>query len=141
MKTLIFIFGLIYSLSSSSQISSNEERMIVKNMQAQEKCWNNGDIKGFMQYYWNSDSLQFVGSRGITFGWQKTLDNYLKSYPSREAMGILSFTILETKLISQNYAHVIGKWDLKREKPAGGYFTLLWKKIDGKWFIVVDHTS
>jgi hypothetical protein len=94
-----------------------------------------------MNSYWNNDSLKFIGSKGITYGWQKTLDNYIKGYPNKEAMGILTFTILEATQLSEISIYVIGKWELKKEKPSGGHFTLLWKKINNKWVIVADHTS
>jgi len=29
----------------------------------------------------------------------------------------------------------------KKEGDVGGYFTLLWKKLQSKWVIVADHTS
>lgn len=110
-------------------------------MKAQEISWNNADIPGFMNHYWNNDSLKFIGSKGITYGWKNTLENYLKSYPSKEEMGILTFTIVESTQLSKTSIYVIGKWELHKEKSVGGYFTLLWRKIDGKWVIVSDHTS
>lgn len=114
---------------------------VLKNMKAQEVAWNNADIKGFMTYYWQSDSLKFIGSKGITYGWQKTYDNYVKSYPTKEAMGILNFTIKEATQLSATSIYVIGQWKLNKQKIVGGYFTLLWKKINGNWVIVADHTS
>ena len=110
-------------------------------MAAQEQAWNNGNIPDFMKYYWNNDSLKFIGSKGITYGWQKTLENYLKSYPNKEAMGNLTFNIIEATQLSKTSIYVIGKWSLKKDKPAGGHFTLLWKKINSQWVIVADHTS
>ena len=110
-------------------------------MKIQEAAWNNGNVTEFMTYYWKSDSLKFIGSKGITYGWQKTLNNYLKSYPTKEAMGLLKFTILEASQLSKNSIYIIGKWELSKEKPVGGHFTLLWKKIKGDWVIVADHTS
>src|SRR5262245_44853394 len=110
-------------------------------MHIQEEAWNRGDIPGFMDYYWNNDSLKFIGSRGITYGWQPTLNNYKKSYPDQTAMGVLTFDITTIEVLSDTAVFVIGKWHLKKEKEAGGYYTLLWKKIAGKWVIVVDHTS
>lgn len=110
-------------------------------MKEQETAWNNGDIPGFMKHYWENDSLKFIGSKGITYGWKNTLDNYVKGYPDKEAMGILTFTLIEVTRLSRNSVYVIGKWELTKEKAAGGYFTLLWKKINGKWVIVADHTS
>lgn len=118
-------------------------------MAVQEAKWSEGDIRGFMEHYWKSDSLKFIGSKGITYGWQKTLDNYLKGYPNKEAMGVLTFEVLECTQLSPTAIYVIGKWNLKKDtsassvtgKPSGGHFTLLWKKINGNWVIVADHTS
>jgi len=138
MKRWIFIFFVTFSHYTFSQKAVIRVR---ENMKTQEEAWNKGDIKGFMEYYWKSDSLKFIGSKGITNGWQKTLDNYLKSYPNKEAMGTLTFTIIEVTQLSKTSIYVIGKWELKKEKPSGGHFTLLWKKIDKKWLIVSDHTS
>ncbi len=132
---------MIYILSASAQNPKKEIELVTKSMQAQETLWNSGDIKGFMRYYWNNDSLTFIGRKGINYGWQVTLDNYLKSYPTIEKMGQLSFTILEAKVLSEGIVYMIGKWDLKKENPVGGHFTLLWRKINGIWLIVSDHTS
>lgn len=141
MKTLWIIFCLFCGLSLFAQKQSKDVNQVLINMKAQEESWNKGDVRGFMNYYWNSDSLKFIGSKGITYGWQKTLDNYIKGYPNKEAMGILTFTILDATQLSETSIYVIGKWELKKEKPSGGHFTLLWKNINGKWVIVADHTS
>ena len=141
MKKLAFLFCLFWCCYTIAQNNNLISNTITNNMRAQEKFWNDGDIKGFMSYYWNSDSLKFIGSKGITYGWQKTLDNYIKGYPTKEAMGTLTFKIIECQALSETSAYVIGKWDLQKEKAAGGYFTLLWKKINGRWVIVADHTS
>lgn len=57
-------------------------------------------------------------------------------------MGYLTFDIRKVNLISSDHAFVIGGWHLKREKDElRGYFTLLFKKIEGKWKIIADHSS
>jgi ketosteroid isomerase-like protein len=94
-----------------------------------------------MSSYWKSDSLMFIGSKGISYGWQKVYDNYVKGYPDRSAMGTLHFTIIEIIQLSPTVIYVVGKWQLEKEKPAGGHFTLMWRKIGGQWLIVSDHTS
>ncbi len=141
MKKLLFVFFIIIALHSFSQKNEVEVENILSKMKEQESAWNMGDINGFMQYYWNNDSLKFIGSKGVTKGWQKTLDNYLKGYPNKESMGILKFTIIETEQLSNKCIYVIGKWELEKQKPVGGHFTLLWKKINNTWVIVCDHTS
>jgi len=132
------MFSCIYSFA---QIEKGDVKTVSNNMKAQVLAWNKADIKGFMDHYWNSDSLMFIGSKGVTYGWQKTYDNYVKNYPNKEAMGILKFTIIKTEQLSKTSVYIIGKWELEKEKPAGGHFTLLWKKINNKWVIVSDHTS
>lgn len=111
-------------------------------MKAQQTAWNFGDIDAFMKSYWQSDSLQFVGKSGLKLGWNTTLANYKKSYPTKEAMGRLQFNNLHVETIDGQAAYVIGKWQLFRDADTlGGHYTLFWKKIQSKWVIVSDHTS
>lgn len=137
---LILIITLITNRTFSQ--TDNMRSAIEKIMHEQELAWNKGDIDGFMLSYWNNDSLKFIGKNGIKYGWKNTLDNYKKSYPDKATMGELAFSIISVEQLSENSCYVIGKWNLKREKgDIGGYYTLLWKKINDKWVIVIDHTS
>ncbi len=113
-------------------------------MQQQIVCWNEGDIPCFMEAYWKSDSLLFIGKSGINYGWQKTLDNYLKSYSSKEEMGILKFDNQIMDLLDSNTFQVIGKWHLQRNDTLGdlqGHYSLIWQQKNGKWVIISDHSS
>lgn len=125
-----------------AQRNRAEENAIRQVMNTQQEAWNRADIETFMEGYWKSDSLKFIGRNSITYGWQTTLDNYKKSYPTPDAMGKLTFTILTLDILSETSAFMIGRWHLKRatDEP-GGHFTLLWRKINGKWVIIADHTS
>lgn len=141
MKNL-FLFIVVILLCNTIEAQSKDELFIRKAMAEQEIAWNSGDLVRFMDPYWKSDSLMFIGKSGITYGWQKTLDNYKKGYPDTAAMGKLDFTILEVKKISVLYFFVTGKWHLTRSiGNLSGHFTLLFKKIKNKWCIVADHSS
>lgn len=119
-----------------------DERAILAVLSAQQTAWNQGDIETFMNGYWESDSLMFTGKTGIVYGYQNTLKRYRAGYPDRRAMGQLTFTILHVVAMSKTSAQVVGRWHLDREDgDLEGYFTLLWRKIDGEWVIVADHTS
>ena len=142
MKKLFIGTIIIFSFISSFAQFKKDEMAIRKVLDTQLKSWNSGNIDNFMQGYWQNDSLMFVGKSGITYGWQQTLDNYKKHYPDTVAMGKLTFRLLELKPLSSFYYFVIGKWDLQRSLGnLGGYFTLLFKKINGEWLIVTDHSS
>ncbi len=111
-------------------------------MKEQEKSWNSFDIDGFMKHYWKHDSLKFIGKNGITYGWQKTLNNYKKNYSDKEKMGTLYFANHLIEVLNDSCAIVCGNWKIKRKsEEIGGNYTLLWKKIKGQWVIVLDHTG
>ena len=141
-KTLFFIFFLL-SVGSSVVGQSTEESAIREVLARQNKHWNDGNIEAFMEDYWKSDSLMFIGKNGVVYGWQATKDRYFRNYPDRKTMGQLAFDIKKVDLHSPTTAWVLGSWKLTRPEVGdiGGYFTLIFKKIDGKWLVVSDHTS
>lgn len=143
MKHLIAFYTLLFlSLYSIAQLSADDEKAIRKIMSAQEQCWNNADLECFMSGYWQSDSLKFIGKNGLTFGWQQTLDNYKKSYPTAEKMGKLSFEIISIESLGKEHVLLIGKWRLDRaEDVLHGHYSLTWKKINSEWKIIADHSS
>jgi len=139
-KSLILLF-LVISIAAKAQ--KPIEKQAILNVLAQQRTdWNKGNLEAYMQGYWKSDSLLFVGKSGLTYGWQKTLDNYKKGYPDKAAMGLLTFGIKKVEFLAKDKAFVLGSWSVKREKDElKGYFTLLLRKIDGIWKVVVDHSS
>ena len=123
-------------------LHAQDKQASLKVLETQRLAWNKGDIDAYMQGYWKSDSLMFIGKSAPAYGWQTTLDNYRKGYPDKAAMGQLNFDILQLNVLYAANAFVMGAWHLKREKDApGGYFTLWFRKINGEWKIVCDHTS
>jgi len=142
LTSIIFFLCLNVPNLALAQKNALLAKEIESLMNKQEKAWNNFDIEGFMQYYWNNDSLMFVG-KSVTYGWKQTFENYKKNYSSKELMGVLAFTNIKIDVLSKNDITVVGKWKITRNDATqvGGHYSLLWKKIDGKWVIVRDHTS
>jgi uncharacterized protein (TIGR02246 family) len=140
MKFLFFLLLGLPPIIASSQ--STDEQAVRKLLNDQSAAWNRGDIKSFMKGYWEDDSLVFIGKSGVTYGWTKTLENYKRNYPDTVSMGKLVFTIISAKNLSPEYFHVIGKWHLHRSMGnLEGHFTLLFRKINGQWMIITDHSS
>lgn len=134
---------LFLALNGVAHAQENAESAIRKVLERQNKNWNDGNIEAFMEDYWKSDSLMFIGKSGVVYGWKATKDRYFKSYPNRKTMGQLAFDIKEVAMHSPTTAWVLGSWKLTRPEVGdiGGYFTLIFKKINGKWLVVSDHTS
>ncbi len=139
---LIFIAVLAScNNTSTSKSAANAKEEIKKVMKMQEEAWNNGDLKQFMEGYWKNDSLKFVGSKGITYGWETTLNNYIKSYPDTTIMGKLHFDIDLIEKLGEDTYYLIGRYKLQRDKDEpSGYFNLIWKSINGEWKIITDMT-
>jgi ketosteroid isomerase-like protein len=147
-KSVLIVFVLMFCLSCSltkkTKISQNDIFIVSTYMQEQENYWNEGDLDGFMKHYWKSDSLRFIGKNGLNYGWQKTLDNYKKSYKNREEMGTLTFKNKSLDFIGEQTIFVIGEWSLKRADTLGdlrGMYSLIWEQKNGKWVITTDHSS
>ena len=140
MKKLLLLTGIIISISSMAQ--TKDELIIRKMLADQISFWNKGDIPGFMQGYWENYSLVFIGKNGPTYGYNNTLRNYQKNYPNKDYMGELNFDILSVQAIEKDHFFVIGKYMLQRKVgDASGHFTLIFKRINGVWKIVSDHSS
>lgn len=140
MKNIILLFCCLSTTICISQTTEKEDiDAILSVMKKQEKAWSNNDLDGFMQGYWKSDSLKFYGSSGLTKGWQQTLDNYKKGYPTKEHSGTLSFKINDISKIDDGSYWVMGAYYLKRKVgDANGVFMIILKKINGEWKIIAD---
>lgn len=144
MKSIYFAFILLlFNCGTQPKIQEDTletaKTAIQKVMNDQEVAWNNHDLEGFMQGYWKSDSLKFYGSKGLTLGWEQTLANYKKGYPTKAESGTLKFVLNDVSKIEGDNYWVMGEYHLKREVgDANGVFIIIFKKISGEWKIVAD---
>jgi beta-aspartyl-peptidase (threonine type) len=132
----------LVGVKAQRSAAANSETEIRDILQRQVASWNAGDIPGYMEGYWKSDSLIFTSGGEIQRGWTATLEKYEKSYATKEKMGTLTFSRLEVYLLSPESAWCMGHWDLKRagDHPQG-VFTLVFRKFPDGWKIMHDHTS
>ena len=141
--SISFVFLFIVIASSYSQNLKEKDSLKLLNVLEQQRiAWNDNNINKFMQGYLKSDKLVFSGSNGPVFGWNFVKERYLKTYSTKELMGDLSFEINDLFLLTKKVAILLGKFNLQRKnEKLSGYFTLIFKKINGNWYIVSDHTS
>ncbi len=144
MKYLFLILTTsVLFLNCKAQTTEQDDKKAIRAiMQAQQEAWSQNDLEGFMKGYWKSDSLKFYGSRGLTKGWEQTLTNYKKGYPTKDHSGTLTFTIEDISKIEEHSYWVMGQYHLKRKVGnANGNFLIIFKRIDGEWKIVADMSS
>jgi len=147
MKRLIFsvviivgIFTIFFLPCSGFDLQKikNEIKTI---LDRQKASWNEGSIEGFMEYYWKSEDFTFQSDNKRLAGWQALLSRYKKSY-SGENMGKLDFTDIEVKVLSEDFAYVLGRWKLAfKDSSKEGLFTIIFQNFPEGWRIIHDHTS
>jgi hypothetical protein len=140
MKKLIFLFLLTSTIFCTAQTQTSQDKEAILSVMAlQETAWNNHDLEGFMEGYWKNDSLKFYGGSGLTKGWENTLNNYKKGYPTKDESGFLKFVINDVSKIEDHTYWVMGEYHLTRDVGnANGVFIIIFKKINGEWKIIAD---
>jgi ketosteroid isomerase-like protein len=135
----LFLFCVVHVIAEAQSRDEKEVRRILKD---QTEWWNKGNLDEFVSGYWRNDSLMFIRKSGVAYGFQNTLNSYKKNYSDTAKMGKLSFDIIDVKHLSPEYYFVVGKWFLQRTVgDLSGHFTLLFRKIKGRWYIIADHSS
>ncbi|HVX67694.1 MAG TPA: nuclear transport factor 2 family protein [Bryobacteraceae bacterium] len=129
-------------LAAAPLFCSPAEEAVRQVLTEQAAAWNLGDIQRFVRTY---DEAAVMAGAQPTRGRAAILERYRKRYSGRDQMGTLTFSALEVQMLSGDYASVMGRWHLARSAAAGGevggIFTLLVKRTEAGWKIVLDHTS
>jgi uncharacterized protein (TIGR02246 family) len=119
-----------------------EIRTLLKNSEA---TWNRGDLAAFASDYEDSPDTTFIGREVTKGGTSAILARYRRGYPTREAMGTLTFSEIEVRVLAPGVALAIGKFSLQRTAAGGGdtsgRFTLILRQTKDGWKIIHDHSS
>lgn len=119
-----------------------EEHAIRQVVAGMEAAWNRGDFEGYMAGFKKPDVV-FVSRGEFQKDWQGTLDHYVRDYggdPGRR--GRLRFFDLRIEMLSPDSAQLIGRYRLEGGgRPQDGINTRLFRKVDGRWVIALNHVS
>ena len=142
MKKLILLtipLLISFQFAPDSQKIENEIQSVIDK---QKILWNEGNIEGFMGYYWKSEKFTFQSGNQRLHGWNALLSRYITSYAGEKNMGVLDFTDVEISVLSNDFAYVLGRWKLKLEDMVKeGLFTIIFQRMSEGWRIIHDHTS
>lgn len=127
---------------NSGKSFSEDSLAIAGVLHRQQEAWNRGSIDDFMHGYWKSDSLRFIGKKGIRYGYDSVAAAYKRHYDSPVKMGALEFSGLQIAGLDKDrtIANVTGHWNISGQDSAGGFFSLIFHKRNGRWLITTDHT-
>lgn len=130
---------LICSCKTTKPTAIDDVAAIRTILAQQQQAWSENDLEGFMSGYWQSEELTYYSRGKITKGWQTTLANYKRNYPTVAETGTLNFEIANITQINKDAYWVMGSYFLSREVGnADGTFMIIFKRINGEWKIIGD---
>lgn len=126
----------------SPEVEDKAKADIIAVIAKMEKAWNSGDFKGYMNGFENP-GVRFVSKGRIKGGWQDALDNYVNDYGNApDGRGELHFYDMTVEVFAPDAALLISRYHLERaDHPQEGVNTRLFRKIDGRWVISMNHVS
>jgi peptidoglycan-N-acetylglucosamine deacetylase len=138
---------------SAERAAEKAAREVGELLLKQAGAWNRGDLAAFTSAY--AEDAVFVTPSGITRGRDAVLARYQARYPTKDAMGTLSFVFeevrasagVEVSLLGDSApgrphtATVVARWTLTYPgKPAATGWTLIAfeRRPPGGWFVTRD---
>ncbi|HEY7811249.1 MAG TPA: nuclear transport factor 2 family protein [Allosphingosinicella sp.] len=139
----LFAFALAACASVPAPVGEETEKAAIRQVVADmEAAWNRGDFAGYMAGFKKPDVV-FVSRGQFQRDWQGTLDHYVRDYggdPARR--GRLHFWDLKIELLGPDAAQLVGRYRLEGGgQPQDGINTRLFRKVDGRWVIALNHVS
>ena len=121
---------------------ASDRAAILSTIANMEAAWNRSDFRGYMAGFKNPDVV-FVSGGKFQQGWQGTLDHYIRDYGgSEERRGRLHFYNMKVDMLGPDAAMLVGQYRLERgRRVTEGVNTRLFRKIQGKWLITMNHVS
>lgn len=106
-------------------------------------AWNRGDLSGFMAPYRASATMTYIGAPGLVVGHRALRQRYAPYFEPGAERDSLRFADLSTRPLGEDHALATGRWILHRgdRVTSHGYFSLVLRKVEGRWKIVHDHSS
>lgn len=142
MKCWLYLSGAMALFAAMLTAQDAEIRKMLQNSEA---AWNRGDLAAFAADYEDSPDTTFVGKEVTKGNNAAILARYRRGYPTREAMGTLTFSEIEVRPLADGVALATGKYSLKRTAEGGGdtsgRFTLVLRRTKAGWKIIHDHSS
>lgn len=141
-RSLLALLLLTLATAPARAGEAEDKAAILNVITTMEKAWNSGDFAGYMHGFWNP-GVVFVSGGKIQAGWQGTLDHYVRDYGgSPEKRGNLHFYDMTVDMLAPDAALLISHYHLERpQHPQEGINTRLFRKIDGRWVIAMNHVS
>ena len=131
--------------STGTPVPEQDELTAINNVLTKmDACWNAHDIDGMMSAYWNSPNLLVVAGEEQVQGWQILYNTYKGGYPDPNAMGHITASRVQIKLLKPDLALANNWWTVaypNSKTRVVGNTTMNLQKFSDGWKIVMAHSS
>jgi beta-aspartyl-peptidase (threonine type) len=105
--------------------------------------WNAHDLDGYLSVFWNSPDLLTVIEGEQIKGWGDLSATYHRGYTNLDEMGYFTPDRIQIQMVTPDVAVALDWWTNygKRGKKTLGTSTVVLKKFEEGWKVVVSHTS
>ena len=106
--------------------------------------WNAHDVDGYLSLFWKSPGLLVVVDSEQYNGWEELRDSYINRYPNRDAMGYITPSRIQIKLLKPDLALALTWWSISfpdSKQKIVGNSTMNLERFDEGWKIVASHSS
>ena len=112
-------------------------------LSASSDAWNRGDLEAFVDDYARDSTTTFVAGGRVQYGWDWIHGNYARWWDLESERDSLQFEDVAARSLGSDYLLTTARFVLFRSDSvtASGPFTLVMKRIEGKWKIIHDQTG
>lgn len=123
--------------------SEAPESVIRSALDSSAAGWNRGEIGDFLASYRRSDSTTYIGSGGLRSGFTQLRQRYEPVFSGEARRDSLRFSDVRVRGLGEGRALSIGRYTLVRDDSitGTGWFSLVWERMQDRWWIVHDHSS
>lgn len=141
----VFIAALFTAACASAPAtpSSDYQAAISRELDGMLRAWNANDLEAHIAAY--ADSATWMTGTGVLKGKAAIRETLIKSFKrGDDLLGELAFSNTLFHPVSADVVYTTGSFQLTglpSGKPINGRSTLIWKKVNGSWRIMHDHSS
>ncbi len=112
-------------------------------LESSADAWNRGDLEGFVGDYARDSGTTFMAGGTVQYGFDWIYGNYSGWWDLGDERDSLRFESVAARALGSDHILATARFVLFRgdSVTASGPFTLVWRRIEGEWKIIHDHTS
>jgi ketosteroid isomerase-like protein len=143
---LAIVLAMTATSAHAAPPTSAAQRGVVEALESSGRAWTAGDLDGFMAVYEQSPATTYLGHGAVVRGYDAIRATYAPRFaPGANQYRILSFDVLETRMLGTGYVLATGRYHLRKQvgdtEELTGLFTLVFHKGSKGWRIISDHTG